>query len=70
MGEDDQQTAQPDRSATIAFRTSEERKHLVEAAASRRECLPSDWLRELLDRGLKREFGDLPGPGDSEVAQS
>lgn len=67
MSEGTQQTARPDRSATIAFRTSEEQKHLVQAAASRRDCLPSDWLRELLEQGLLREFGDLPAlQGDEE----
>lgn len=67
MSEGTQQTARADRSATIAFRTSEERKHLVQAAASRRDCLPSDWMRDLLARGLRREFGDLPAlQGDEE----
>lgn len=70
MSEGTQQTARPDRSATIAFRTSEERKHLVEAAASRRECLPSDWMRDLLARGLRREFGELPTQEGSDEERS
>lgn len=59
MSHHDKQTDPADRSATIAFRTSEKRKHLVQAAAARRDCLPSDWLRELLQQGLHREFGQL-----------
>lgn len=63
MNDHSEQTDPPDRSATVAFRTSKEQKHLLQAVASRRDCLPSDWLRDLLRSGLQRELEGSPDIG-------
>ena len=52
-----QQTTARDRQETVAFRVSEDRKHLIRAAAARHEMLPSDWLRVATEEALQREFG-------------
>lgn len=55
---EDAQTASPDRSETIAFRTSTQIKRLVEAAAARHDVLASDWLRSAVERVLVTELGE------------
>lgn len=58
----DRQTDRPDRSVTIAFRTSEHIKHLVRAAAARRDEFPSEWLRRAVRDQLEREHGSAVEP--------
>lgn len=60
MSEEAEQAQRVDRSATIAFRTSEEEKHMVQAVAARRGCLPSEWLRTVLRDSLRRELDSRP----------
>lgn len=52
------QTADDDRSETIAFRTSTQIKRLVESAAARHDVLASDWLRSAVERVLVTELGE------------
>jgi len=47
----------PERIATISFRTSQHTKKLVEAVAAKRGMLPSDWLREALETAVWVELG-------------
>lgn len=54
------QTRERDAQATVAFRTSRAIKHFIEAAAFKRQVLPSDWLRSAVERALEEEFGKLP----------
>jgi len=53
-------TRDPERIATISFRTSQHTKKLVEAVAAKREMLPSDWLREALETAVWVELGFDP----------
>ncbi len=53
----ERQTSEFEAGETLAFRTSAGVKHLVAAAASRREVLKSDWLRAVVERALVEEFG-------------
>lgn len=49
---------------TVAFKTTERRKALIQAAAARRGISPSTYLREAADRALEDEFGlALTGDG-------
>ncbi len=50
----------PERIATISFRTSQHTKKLVEAVAAKRAMLPSDWLREALETAVWVELGFDP----------
>jgi uncharacterized protein (DUF1778 family) len=52
------------RKATVAFRTTRWRKRLVQAAAERRDVLPSDYLREVVDEALQQEFGQTSGTSE------
>lgn len=47
----------PERIATISFRTSQHTKKLMEAVATGRGMLPSDWLREALETAVWVELG-------------
>ena len=49
-------TDRSERSATVAFRLSEEQKHLIFAVAARGGGLPSDWLRQTILAALQQEF--------------
>lgn len=62
----DTQTEPSDRSVTIAFRTSEQVKHLVRAAAARRDEFPSEWLRRAVRAALQDE---LEEPVDSPISE-
>lgn len=46
----------PERIATISFRTSHHTKKLVEAVAAKRRMLPSEWLREALETAVWLEL--------------
>lgn len=56
------------RAATIAFRTTADVKALVQAAAARRDVLPSDVLRSWVRGKVVEEFGPeaLPDHGPAE----
>ncbi len=51
------------RTVPVAFRTSPDRKLLIEAAATRGRLFASEWLREVTDRALEAE-GLLRRSGD------
>lgn len=63
------------RDQTVAFRTTQSRKHLIRAAAARRDTLPSEWLRTVVCEALAEEFGDsIPmgqhaSPGQSDARE-
>lgn len=59
------QAAENDRPATLAFRVTSDAKHLVKAAAARRDVLPSDYLRTVLWTALEDEFGAPNGTSPS-----
>lgn len=42
--------------ATVAFRTTPDRKHLYRAAAAQRDELLSEWLRRAAERLLEEEL--------------
>lgn len=44
---------------TVAFRVPEDRKHMMRAAAARRDEFLSDWLRRAADAQLRREIREL-----------
>lgn len=52
---DDLQTPDEERPSTLAFRVSEETRHLVRWAASRQKVTPSDWLRDVVETALEVE---------------
>ena len=55
-----------DRSETVAFRTSQRRKILIQVAADERGLPQSDWLREVVHRALDQRFGSAPPDPDRE----
>lgn len=63
------QTEASQRSSTLAFRVSDDVKHLVKAAASRRDVLPSDYLRHVLWSALEEEFGASDGTPAQEAVE-
>lgn len=61
------QAGKNDRPATLAFRVTSDAKHLVKAAAARRDVLPSDYLRTVLWTALEDEFGTLTATSAGEA---
>lgn len=57
------QARDPERIATVSFRTSQHTKKLVEAVAAKRGMVPSDWLREALETAVWFELGFDPERG-------
>lgn len=54
--------------ATVAFKTTPNRKRLIEAAAAMGGVTPSAFLRQATDAALEGEFGMLPKVGSAERA--
>lgn len=51
-----EQTRKPE---TVAFRVPEDRKHMMRAAAARRDEFLSDWLRRAAEEQLRREIREM-----------